>query len=50
MSYSNISSIFPSEKNDVVLVNFIIIRGSGGMLPQEDYFNISTSETVSGGF
>ena len=43
---------FPSMKNDIVIINLTtqcILGGSGGMLPQEN-FNVSTSETVSGGF
>ena len=28
---------FPSVKNDIVLINFIILGGSGGMLPQENF-------------
>ena len=35
--YSNISSVFPSVKNDIVLINLIILGGSGGMLPQETF-------------
>ena len=28
---------FPSVKKDVVLINFITLGGSGGMLPQENF-------------
>ena len=36
--YNNASSV----KNDVVLINLIILGGSGGMLPQENFlfFNL----------
>ena len=38
-------------KNDVVLINFIILGGGvWGYAPPGKFFNISTSETVSGGF
>ena len=40
------------KNNNIMLINLLILGGgggSGGMLPQEK-FNISTSETVSGGF
>ena len=34
--YSITSSVFPSIKNDIMLINFIL-AGSGGMLPQENF-------------
>ena len=41
---------FPSVKNDVVFINFIIFRGVWGYAHPGKFFNVSTSETVSGGF
>ena len=46
--YSDILSVFLSVKNDVVLINFIILYTC--MLPQENFLMCSTLETVSGGF
>ena len=47
--YSITSSVFPSMKNDIMLINLIILGGSGGMLPQENALMFQP-ETVSGGF
>ena len=43
-------SVFPSVKKDVVLINFITLGGVWGYAPPGKFFNVSTSETFSGGF
>ena len=48
--FKDYNIFFPSVKNDVVLINFIILGGVWGYAPPGKFFNISTSETVSGGF
>ena len=39
--------VFPSIKNDVVLINFIILEGVWGYAPPGNFFKVSTSETAS---
>ena len=41
--------LLPSTKNDVLLIKLLIIRVVWGYAPLGKLFNVSTSETVSGG-
>ena len=41
--------VSPSVKNDIVLIKFIILGGSGGILPQENFLMFQPLR-LSGGF